>query len=237
MTTMPSTPVSTPCSNFCVVDLSGFYLDVQKDCLYTNATDDPARRAAQTVLFEILMTMTTLMAPILSFTAEEIWDYIPGAKDIAPSVHMAPLPKADDSLLDADLAGHWDKLIAIRGEVNRALDIARKDKVVGNSLEARLQLAAEGELAGFIRDNAAKLQEITMVSQFEVAGSLDDKAFASEEIEGLKVGISPSGHEKCAAAGPGWPAWARIRICRICVNVARRWWKSLICRARNSSLC
>ncbi len=212
--------------NFCVVDLSGFYLDVQKDCLYTNATDDPARRAAQTVLFEVLMTMTTLMAPILSFTAEEIWDYIPGAKDIAPSVHMAPLPKADDSLLDAELAGHWDKLIAIRGEVNRALDIARKDKVVGNSLEAHLQLAAEGDIAGFIRDNAGKLQEITMVSQFEVADSIDDKAFASEEIKGLKVGISPSGHEKCARC------WARLAtvgqnkdlpdLCERCASVVEK---------------
>ena len=90
--------------NFCVVDLSGFYMDVLKDRLYTSAPADPARRGAQTVLYSLLLDMVRLMAPVLSFTAEEVWDHLPQAEDRPPSVHLALFPQANPQYLDDQLA-------------------------------------------------------------------------------------------------------------------------------------
>ena len=212
--------------NYCVVDLSGFYLDVLKDRLYTRAPDDPARRAAQTVLYHTLSAMVRLAAPILSFTAEEVWDYLPGAKDMGQSVHMAALPQVEAALLDAELAGRWARLLELRGAVNKAMDLARKDKIVGNSLEAKLTLAAEGDLADFIAENAAVLQEITMVSQLELAPALANPTLKSEETPGLLIGVTPSGHQKCARC------WTRLEsvgqlpdlpeLCERCAAVVRQ---------------
>ncbi len=183
--------------NFCVVDLSGFYLDVLKDRLYTSAPADPKRRAAQSVLYRLLKDMVRLMAPILSFTAEEVWDHIPGARQEHQSVHLASFPRVDESLQDPELARRWEQLLKLRAEVNKALDSARKDKVVGNSLEARLTLAAPGELAGFIREQAAALAEITMVSELELVEELEAVTLESQEIPGLKIGIEPTSFAKC----------------------------------------
>ncbi len=183
--------------NFCSVDLSGFYLDVSKDRLYTGAKNGLDRRAAQTVIHNILSSMVRLMAPILSFTAEEIWDYMEDAKAELPSVHMAVFPQADESLLDAELASRWEKLASMRNEVNKAMDVARKDKVVGNSLEASLELSVPEDLKEFARDHQAELAAITMVSELTLVDDPGGDAFASESIEGLKVLIKPTSFAKC----------------------------------------
>jgi isoleucyl-tRNA synthetase len=183
--------------NFCSVDLSGFYLDISKDLLYTWAADSKERRATQTVIYQILTSMVRTMAPILCFTSEEVWGYIPGAKDEFESVHMAGLPEVDENLIKEELAGRWNQLIALRAEVNKALDIARKDKVVGNSLEASLELCLPRDLEAFAKENQDHLTAITMVSELKLVDSLGDEAFSSELIQGLKVSIKPTSFEKC----------------------------------------
>ena len=106
--------------NFCVVDMSNFYLDILKDRLYTYKADSKERRAAQWVLNEILSTMTRLMAPVLSFTSEEIWGYI---KDTpTDSIFLADFPEADDKVMDDELEARWEKLIAVRDAVLKALE-------------------------------------------------------------------------------------------------------------------
>lgn len=184
--------------NFCVVDLSGFYLDVIKDRLYTSAPAGPERRAAQTVIYRLLDAMVRLSAPIMSFTAEEAWEFVPGAKALHPSVHMAELPTPDDSLLDPELAQRWQRLLALRGEVNKALDVARKDKLVGNSLQAVLSLNADPETLEFLRQNAAAFAEITMVSELKLLDAAPaGPTLVSEEAPGLILLVEPTEAAKC----------------------------------------
>jgi isoleucyl-tRNA synthetase len=183
--------------NFCTVDLSGFYLDIIKDRLYTSAIKSPARRAAQTVLHRLVVDLVRLMAPILSFTAEEVWDHLPGAKAMQQSVHLTAFPEANPAANDPSLAERWERLTAVRAEVNKALDIARKEKIVGNSLQAQLTLAALPELKNFLVAQAESLLEITMVSELVLAEELDQPTLVSEAVEGLKVGIAPVSHPRC----------------------------------------
>ena len=184
--------------NFCVVDLSGFYLDVIKDRLYTSAPAGPERRAAQTVIFHLLDAMVRLSAPIMSFTAEEAWAYVPGAKDKHPSVHMAELPTPDQSVMDAELAQRWKRLLILRSEVNKALDIARKDKLVGNSLQAVLSLTADADTLEFLGQNAEAFAEITMVSELKLLDAAPESpTLASEEIKGLVILVEPTEAAKC----------------------------------------
>jgi isoleucyl-tRNA synthetase len=196
--------------NFCAVDLSGFYLDIIKDRLYTSAAKSPARRAAQTVLHRLVLDLVRLMAPILSFTAEEVWDHLPGAKAAQASVHLAGFPEADAGAVDAALAERWEKLAAVRAEVNKALDVARKEKIVGNSLEARLVLAGPEDVMQLIQDSRDRLLEITMVSELVLGDVLDhpDQAEKWKEalpgtvesslIPGLLITIEASVDPKCS---------------------------------------
>ncbi|MCI0469106.1 MAG: class I tRNA ligase family protein, partial [Nitrospirae bacterium] len=132
--------------NFCIVDMSSFYLDILKDRLYTFKTDSIERRAAQWVLRQILFDITRLVAPVLSFTSEEIWQAArktedSGQKtDLPESVFLSSFPEVRDDFLNEALEKRWERLIEIRNEANKAMEIRRKDKFIGNSLEARLVL-------------------------------------------------------------------------------------------------
>jgi isoleucyl-tRNA synthetase len=108
--------------NFCVVDLSSFYLDVLKDTLYTARADAPERRSAQTVLHETLLALVKLMAPILAFTAEEIWGYLPAASREESSIHLTEFPQVHDALVDEALDARWERLLEVRGEILKALE-------------------------------------------------------------------------------------------------------------------
>ncbi len=211
---------------FCVVDLSGFYLDVLKDRLYTFHPSDPARRAAQSVIWRLADAMVRLMAPILSFTAEEIWDHLPGAKDIAPSVHLAPFPEPEPTLAQPELAEKWQRLMGVRKAVNTAMDVARKAKIVGNSLEATAEVWApqDSGLHKLISDNLDSLKEITIVSEFKLVDDIPEPMAEGEE--GLKVRIVPNPHPKCArcwmqlptvGSDPDYPD-----VCHRCAGVLRR---------------
>src|SRR5499425_748657 len=121
--------------NFCAVDLSALYLDIIKDRLYTRAPDDPTRRAAQTVCFEILTALARLLAPILTFTADEVWSYIPG-RGKPESVHLVTFPDERGEWVDERLGADWERLLEVRGEVSRALEAARQQGRIGKAVDA-----------------------------------------------------------------------------------------------------
>src|SRR5262249_2555963 len=144
-------------NRYCTVDLSAFYLDILKDRLYTSGKMDPARRAAQRVLFEIASALARIMAPILSFTAEEVWEYLPAFSGKAPSVHLTSFPTSDPTWINEALAEHWENFQAARGEVLKVLEKARQAKVIGTSLEAKVILTATDEPESLLKSFGADL--------------------------------------------------------------------------------
>jgi len=132
---------------FCVVDMSAVYLDVLKETLYVSAADAPARRSAQTTLYEILHALTRLLAPILSFTTEDIWHWIPDHEGKPESVHLCSLPDVDPDWEDTDLKERWEKVFQFRQEVSKALEIARTEKKIGHALDAWVRVGCASSVS------------------------------------------------------------------------------------------
>jgi isoleucyl-tRNA synthetase len=186
--------------NFCVVDLSSFYLDVLKDTLYTARSDAAERRSAQTVLHDILLALVKLMAPVLAFTAEEIWGYVPAASRRESSVHLSEFPRVDPAYVDEVLAERWERLLQVRSEMLKALEQARNSKVIGTSLEARVHLyVPDGEWRGLLDTYATVLPMIGIVSAVDLhpADDAPPEALASETIPDLWVHVQRAGGSKC----------------------------------------
>ncbi|MGH7351093.1 MAG: isoleucine--tRNA ligase [Candidatus Methylomirabilales bacterium] len=154
--------------NFCAVDLSAFYLDVLKDRVYTSAATSPERRAAQTAMFLLLEGITRLMAPVLSFTADEVWRYLPRRGGEAGSVHLAEFPQVDETVLDEALGERWERLLGVRDEVLKVLEAARQRKLIGNALEAKVEILAGHALLPFLRGYAKDLPTIFIVSAVDL---------------------------------------------------------------------
>ncbi len=141
-------------NNFCSVDLSAVYLDILKDRLYTFRADSPLRRGSQTVLFEIVVAMTKLMAPVLSFTAEEIWRTLaaqPGGRLGVSSVHLSAFPEGPAPMAGSALAQRWERLLGYRTQVQGVLEGSRRDKTIGSSLEATVELRADADTYEFLQ--------------------------------------------------------------------------------------
>jgi len=183
--------------NFCIVDLSALYLDILKDRLYVSAPSAAPRRAAQTALYKILDALVRLMAPILSFTAEEVWQLLPSAQTRAESVHLTSLPEVEDLYLDQDLEKRWQLLLQVRGEASKALEIARKNKLIGNSLEAAVTLHAPADLLTFLKAHASQLKDLFIVSQVTISDIPISGAFVSQEIAGLNILVDKAAGKKC----------------------------------------
>jgi isoleucyl-tRNA synthetase len=184
--------------NFCVVELSAFYLDVLKDRLYTLAASSPARRAAQTVLYRLIMTMVRLMAPVLAFTAEEIWQHIPGAQNLAASVHLTTFEGMPGGRLEPALAERWERLLELRREVARALELARQAKRLGQSLEAHVVLYVPAAWHELIQAYAETLDTLFIVSKVTlVMAEPPPDTFVSDTIAGLAVAVERAPGEKC----------------------------------------
>ena len=181
--------------NFCSVDMSAFYLDVLKDRLYTSPTESPERRSAQTAMYRILEALTRMMAPVLSFTAEEIWGFMPGERE--ESVHLAEFPSFEDSLIDNALEEKYERILAVRSDVAKVLELARAEKIIGHSLDARVELAADGDLADLLEQESAQLASLLIVSQVEVTDSLAN-ASTGENLPELKIRVSKAAGEKCS---------------------------------------
>jgi len=181
-------------TNFCAVDLSALYLDILKDRLYTSAPHDPRRRAAQTACYEVLLAITRLMAPILSFTTEEIWDHIPGSGK-PESVHLMTFPEDRGEWLDEGLEEEWERLLEVRHEVARALELARQRRIIGSSLEARVFIvqAPEEQWMPLLRGKGtALLKTLFIVSDVrleEVPASGVRVRYESQDIPELVVEV------------------------------------------------
>lgn len=184
--------------NYCTVDLSAFYLDILKDRLYTSPPDSPDRRQAQTVIHIILDAMTRMMAPILPFTAEEVWAHMPAQSDKASSIHLTLLPPVRAEYQDPALAKRWETMLAVRGEVAKALEAARAEKQIGHSLDASVTLGAGPAIFSVLRQYADQLRDILIVSQVElVEGAELEGAYPQTELEGLAVAVAPTDSTKC----------------------------------------
>jgi len=184
--------------DYCVVDLSAFYYDVLKDRLYTKAINNSSRRSAQTAIFKITSALVRIMAPILVFTAEEIWNYLPKAAGEPSSVHIALFPEASELRSDiaASQTANWDLLAKVRGEVLKALEAARNEKRINSGLEAKVLLGGNPELRTKLKHYLIQLPGLFIVSQvdFLTAGAPDYK---SEVVPSLEVSVQKADGSKC----------------------------------------
>jgi isoleucyl-tRNA synthetase len=182
---------------FCVIDMSSFYLDILKDRLYTFRSDSKERRASQIVLYNILISLTKLIAPILSFTAEEIWQHIPGKKD--ESVFLSAFPEANIEWIDKELVEKWKKLSRIRDEVNKALEIKRQEKLIGNALEAKITIYTGDETGKLLNSYKTFLPTLFIVSSTEVLNdtAVPHGAYTSSEPGNLSIIVEKADGEKC----------------------------------------
>jgi isoleucyl-tRNA synthetase len=183
---------------FCTNELSAFYLDILKDRLYTAAPKSPLRRSAQTALMIILKSLVRLMAPVLSFTAEEVWAFLPEEERDSDSVHATSLPDPDPALQDEDLNQRWKILLSIRGEANKALEQARRAQLIGHPLDARVILHPPESLKPLLSDQASELATLLIVSQVAVSSEpISGPGFESSDIPGLVIWIEKALGKKC----------------------------------------
>ncbi len=188
--------------NFCVVDMSAIYLDILKDRLYTARTDAAERRASQWALAEILSVLTRLMAPVLSFTAEEVWGHVitkgvgtVGAGDA--SVFLASFPEVQERFIDVELEQRWKDLLLLRDEVNKALEIKRAEKFIGNSLEARLMIYLPDEYRQLAAAYAAFLPVFFLVSSVQLSDESLEDAYEGVVVKGLRIRVERARGNKC----------------------------------------
>ncbi|MBS3989651.1 MAG: isoleucine--tRNA ligase [Dethiobacter sp.] len=189
--------------NFCVLEMSNFYLDVLKDRLYTSPPASLARRSAQTAMHEILLVLVKLIAPVLTFSAEEVWEYLPGKRE--ESVQLADWPKVSEQYKDNLLAARWQKLLEYREVVTGQLEEARKEKLIGASLGAALELypdeAAYEALAPF-RERLPELFLVSACKLYEPGNALG--VLQTEKGLALKVSLASGGKcGRCWLIHPG----------------------------------
>ena len=208
-------------NNFCSVDLSALFLDVRKDRLYCERADAPERRATQTALHGILDVLVRLMAPVLSFTAEDVWAFMPGAGR-AESVFLAGLPRPPAAWRADEVAARFDRLLAVRGAVTKAMEEARQSGVVKQPSEARVVLGAEAVdgLGALLAECAAELPALFLVA--EVALGSPDGSPESPALPGLRVRVerAPGGKcERCWNIRTLGEDPSRPEICSRCAGV------------------
>jgi isoleucyl-tRNA synthetase len=193
-------------NNFCSVDLSSQYLDIVKDRLYCESAKSVQRRAAQTTICRILEVLVHLTAPILSFTAEEIWQYLPDKADRPKSVFLSQIPEPDTSFADAVLAEKWDRLLRERSEVLKALEQARTSGIIGHSLDAKVVFECrDGQAAilpSLIQADRTRLQDLLIVSQANDSTESAARASGAESsydaaLIDCLVKVSKADGEKC----------------------------------------
>jgi isoleucyl-tRNA synthetase len=176
-------------NEFCIVDLSSLYLDVLKDRMYTFAPTDPARLSAQTVLWTITEALVRLVAPILSFTAEEVWGYLPDTKNRESSVHLAQFLKPDVLVAEntTQLSADWAELLVIRDVAMKSLETSRKDGRIGKALEAKMRLELPQEQFAVAQKYHSCLKELFNVSQVELAHTSKPEVIAETlPADGIK---------------------------------------------------
>ena len=203
--------------NFCVIDMSNFYMDVIKDRLY--CADDHARRCAQTALYRILVDFTKLLAPILCFTSQEIWSYIPkldGMKDYVVFEQMPEAKAAADEAFEAK----WDRILAIRDDVKKVLEQARADKVIGSALEAGLTLYCSKEVYDFL--NAIPMDELADLFIVSHVDLVEGEGGVKGLVEGLGVSAAHAAGNKCLRCWKYETTVGEDGLCPRCAKVLKQ---------------
>ena len=179
---------------FCSMEMSSFYLDIVKDRLYCEGTTSIERRSAQTVLTEVLKVLVRIISPVLSFTADEIWERIPEALKEEESVHLSKWIEANPEYLNEELAKKWDKIARLRREVNKKLEAERQTGLIGHSLDARVLLNIANAEYSFIKDYTEnEVSDLFIVSQVKFVND----SLAESEIEGISISVEKASGEKC----------------------------------------
>ena len=203
--------------NFCVIDMSNFYMDVIKDRLY--CADDHARRCAQTALYRILVDFTKLLAPTLCFTSQEIWSYIPkldGMKDYVVFEQMPEAKAAADEAFEAK----WDRIMAIRDDVKKVLEQARADKVIGSALEAGLTLYCSKEVYDFL--NAIPMDELADLFIVSHVDLVEGEGGVKGLVEGLGVSAAHAAGNKCLRCWKYETTVGEDGLCPRCAKVLKQ---------------
>jgi isoleucyl-tRNA synthetase len=201
------------------VDLSSFYLNVLKDRLYCSKADDPARRSAQTALFEITRGLLTLLAPVLSFTAEEAWGYSPAFPGKAESVFLSDLPEPAELPGEQAIAARWERILALRAEIAQPLEAARKEKAIGSDQDAVVTVSP-GPFADLFESHAREIQDVLIVSGLIVGDVSGPGVYESAAFPGLKAKVEKAPWGKCERCWNHTPAVGTIpaapELCERC---------------------
>ncbi|MFH0795055.1 MAG: class I tRNA ligase family protein, partial [bacterium] len=211
---------------FCVVELSSLYLDVVKDRLYVEAPNDPGRRSAQTAVHHLLGALVRMIAPVLPFTADEVWSFHRGAE--TPSIHLSEFPKPPAAWLAPKLLERWDQLLQVRAEVCKALEEDRQAKRIGHSLDAAVDLYCTHEnLANLLEQKTEIMEEVSIVSELVVHRASPESGAAREtSLPGLWIAVRPAPGTKCARCWKFSPSVGKAEdqdtLCARCVEVMRR---------------
>jgi isoleucyl-tRNA synthetase len=195
--------------NFCVVELSSLYLDISKDILYANKTNSKARRSIQNVMYKALDTMLKLFAPIIPFTTEEAYESMQQKEK--ESIHLCKMPEVEIKEVDKDLEEKWAKILATREEVSKALEEARRNKIIGHSLDADVRLSLNEELYKIFSSKDVESESIFIVSNVYI-----------EKADKLNIEVSKSSFNKCARCWQYKEEVGKIKeyedICQRCKN-------------------
>ncbi|WP_339263932.1 isoleucine--tRNA ligase [Solibacillus sp. FSL W7-1472] len=188
--------VYTTVNNFVAIELSSFYLDIAKDVVYIEGTDNKNRRAMQTVMYDTLMALVKLLTPIIPHTTEELWSYI--EFDGKPkSVQLTDFPEVVEQANFAELRTKWVKVIAVRNEVLKALEEARNAKTIGKSLEAKISVYADSETVELLNDANIDFAQLSIVSQFVIAGSKENAPAEALVLDKTALVVEKADGEKC----------------------------------------
>jgi len=207
--------------NFCTIDMSSFYLDILKDRLYTSYKESFERRSAQTVLYKILKSLAIMLAPVLSFTSEEIW--LSAGFNETESVFLGSWPEVNFTRSDEHILKKFELIMQLRSEITRALEHSRLQKKIGHSLDAKVIVVASSRSAKKFIDVLEGLspESIFIVSGFEIAESFptSDDVVTAVQIEGLKIKVEKAAGKKCPRCWKYFQDEERGNVCKRCENV------------------
>jgi isoleucyl-tRNA synthetase len=181
--------------NFCTIELSSFYLDFAKDILYIEAKEQHDRRSIQTVLYEALLTLTKLVAPILPHTADEVWVYIQGVDE--ESVQLVDMPEAKEVPGAKEVESKWDQLMLLRDDVLKALEVARNEKLIGKSLTASITLYTNDKSKQLLQSINEDLKQLFIVSNVEIGGRVVEAPDTAQKFEDVSIMITAADGETC----------------------------------------
>ena len=175
-------------NQFCVVDMSSFYLDIIKDRLYTSKPDSIERKSAETAMYEILKSLVVMLAPMIPFTAEEIFKYMPHEEN-AESVMLLDWPKANTEYDNTEITEKWNKILDVKELAAKQLEVARAEKVIGHSLNAKVRIKANGEMYEFLQSLGDELKTVLIVSQVELE--------KDDTLQEMQISVEQASGEKC----------------------------------------